>query len=216
MSGSNSQQTTERTSESKPVTIVALNSVYKERKEDVVDKVMDSPLSAIFTILFNPVTMVLALYFWSMAWSKVSWLQKFLFIFGKGELGGKKNSGGGGGGASSGTVAATEDSEDNSYQIFECEKCRMEMRPARGRAQFIFGRERFRCSRCGSKASAYFDINDMKDPRAVARVERIEREKEEEELRGSADEGDVDEGDEGDGDDDDDDDEQEEIVNRRR
>ena len=42
----------------------------------------------------------------------------------------------------------------------------MEMRPARGRAEAIFGRPRFRCSRCGSKASAYFDVDDMSDPRA--------------------------------------------------
>ena len=49
----------------------------------------------------------------------------------------------------------------------------MEMRPARGRAQVILGRERFRCSRCGAKASAYFDIDDMNDPRAVARMERM-------------------------------------------
>lgn len=49
----------------------------------------------------------------------------------------------------------------------------MEMRPARGRAQVILGRERFRCSRCGAKASAYFNIEDMNDPRAVARLERL-------------------------------------------
>ena len=59
---------------------------------------------------------------------------------------------------------------------------KMEMRPARGRAEAIFGRPRFRCSRCGSKASAYFDVDDLDDPRAVARLERIEREKNEEWL----------------------------------
>ena len=45
----------------------------------------------------------------------------------------------------------------------------MEMRPAKGRADIILGRERFRCSRCGAKASAYFNIDDLEDPRAVAR-----------------------------------------------
>lgn len=45
----------------------------------------------------------------------------------------------------------------------------MEMRPAKGRADVILGRERFRCSRCGAKAAAYFNIDDMEDPRAVAR-----------------------------------------------
>ena len=45
----------------------------------------------------------------------------------------------------------------------------MEMRPAKGRADIILGRERFRCSRCGAKAAAYFNIDDLEDPRAVAR-----------------------------------------------
>ena len=45
-----------------------------------------------------------------------------------------------------------------------------------GRAEKIFGRERFRCARCGSKASAYFNIDDMNDPRAVARIERLQDE----------------------------------------
>jgi hypothetical protein len=47
--------------------------------------------------------------------------------------------------------------------------CGMEMRPAKGRADIILGRERFRCSRCGAKAAAYFNIDNMEDPRAVAR-----------------------------------------------
>ena len=45
----------------------------------------------------------------------------------------------------------------------------MEMRPAKGRADIILGRERFRCSRCGAKAAAYFNIDNLEDPRAVAR-----------------------------------------------
>lgn len=52
------------------------------------------------------------------------------------------------------------------------------MRPAVGRAEFIFSKPRFRCARCGSKASAYFDVDDMSDPRAVARKERLEKEEE--------------------------------------
>jgi hypothetical protein len=43
------------------------------------------------------------------------------------------------------------------------------MRPAKGRADIILGRERFRCSRCGAKAAAYFNIDDLEDPRAIAR-----------------------------------------------
>ena len=56
--------------------------------------------------------------------------------------------------------------------------CGMEMRPARGRAEVIFGRERFRCSRCGAKASSYFNVDDMNDPRAVARLERLKAQEE--------------------------------------
>ena len=50
------------------------------------------------------------------------------------------------------------------------------MRPARGRAEVIFGRPRFRCSKCGSKADAYFNVDDMDDSRAVARLQRLEEE----------------------------------------
>jgi hypothetical protein len=59
----------------------------------------------------------------------------------------------------------------------------MELRPARGRAEAIFSRPRFRCQKCGAKASAYFDIDDMNDPRAVDRLKRIEQEKEDEDER---------------------------------
>ena len=68
--------------------------------------------------------------------------------------------------------------EDLPFQTFECEKCQMQMKPAKGRAEVIFGKARFRCSRCGSKADAYFDIDDMTDPRAVARAERVKKEEE--------------------------------------
>ena len=64
------------------------------------------------------------------------------------------------------------------FQVFECERCGMQLRPARGRAEKIFANERFKCARCGSKAGAYFNIDDMNDPRAVARLDRIKREEE--------------------------------------
>ena len=54
----------------------------------------------------------------------------------------------------------------------------MEMRPAKGRADIILGRPRFRCSRCGSKAASYFNIEDMNDPRAVKRLERLKAQEE--------------------------------------
>ena len=53
--------------------------------------------------------------------------------------------------------------------IIQNQVCGMEMRPAKGRADIILGRERFRCSRCGAKAAAYFNIDNLEDPRAVAR-----------------------------------------------
>jgi len=87
----------------------------------------------------------------------------------------------------------------------------MELRPARGRAEKIFGRERFRCSKCGAKASAYFDIDDLNDPRAVARLERIAKEKEEEDNQ----EYDM-TNDDDDDDDNDDDDEDEKTPPKRR
>jgi rubredoxin len=107
---------------------------------------------------------VIAVYLSSIGWSKVLWLQKLLSIFGKGTLAKKKD----------GTPVV----EELPFQTFECEVCQMEMRPARGRAQAIFGKERFRCSRCGAKADAYFDVDDMNDPRAVARKERLLKEQE--------------------------------------
>lgn len=123
-------------------------------------------------ILFNPLTLVLALYFSSVAWSNVVWFQQILKLFGKGKLVENKNSK---------DKTQSPSVEDLPFQTFECQKCGMELRPARGRAEKIFGRERFRCSKCGAKASAYFDIDDLTDPRAVARLERIAREKEDEE-----------------------------------
>lgn len=64
----------------------------------------------------------------------------------------------------------------DSAEVLECEKCRMQMMPAKGRATAILSKPTFRCARCGSKASAYFDIHNLDDPRAVARLKRLESE----------------------------------------
>lgn len=61
-------------------------------------------------------------------------------------------------------------------EVLECEKCRMQMMPAKGRAAAILDKPSFRCARCGSKAAAYFDIHNLDDPRAVARLKRLENE----------------------------------------
>ncbi len=171
--------------------VAAYDSVYEEEKEDKMIEIVDSPALKVLSVLLNPSTMVLALYLSSVGWSKVLWLQKFFKIFGKGTLVKKK-----------GEEEKVEE-VDLPFQTFECEVCKMEMRPARGRAEAIFGRPRFRCSRCGSKASSYFDVDDLEDPRAVARLERIEKEKNEEWLDDEDDDED-DDGDEYDDEDDDD------------
>jgi len=181
----------------------AAYTVYKEQdagtsSNRVVNIVTDSPLFKVLGFVFNPTSLLLVMYFSSIGWNQVLWLQKFFKIFGRGTLSKKQ-----------GDEGYVKPVEELPFQTFECEKCRMEMRPARGRAEAIFGRERFRCSRCGSKASAYFNVDDLSDPRAVARLERIKREQEEaaaglgedEDGEGSGD-GDEDEGEGGDGDDD--------------
>jgi DNA-directed RNA polymerase subunit RPC12/RpoP len=78
------------------------------------------------------------------------------------------------------------------FEVYECEKCQMQMRPAKGRAEKIFGRERFRCSRCGSKASTYFNIDDLDDPRATDRLDRLEKEANNEEAYYEEDDDDMD------------------------
>lgn len=145
----------------------AYGNVYKEYKEEKMEKVLDSRAGQVIGFLFNPSVLLLMLWFsgnW-VSWTQKSWVQKVLGVFGKGKLAPKED----------GTKPVIADLP---FQIFECEVCKMEMRPAKGRAEVIFGKERFRCSRCGAKAAAYFDIDNMEDPRAVARVERLTREQE--------------------------------------
>ncbi len=67
------------------------------------------------------------------------------------------------------------------FDIYECEVCQMELRPAKGRAKIVLSKPAFRCPKCGAKSVKFFNIYDMKDSRAKARWERLQREKEEEE-----------------------------------
>ena len=55
--------------------------VYKEQKETAVEKIMDSPFSTFLGILFNPTTLVLAIYLSSIGWSKVLWLQVTIRLY---------------------------------------------------------------------------------------------------------------------------------------
>jgi hypothetical protein len=160
---------------------LAYDGLYKEVKEDKFAVVRDSPFAKGLSILFSPGLLCLAIYFSSFGWSKILWLGRKLNLVKKASP--PKKTG-------SATAAATVDVdapekpvsvESLPFQIYECEKCGMELRPARGRAQAVFSRPRFRCARCGAKAESYFDIDDMNDPRAVARQERLEQEKLDEE-----------------------------------
>jgi rubredoxin len=148
--------------------IASYDGVYKEYKEEKFEKVMDSGVGKAMSVLFSPTSMLLAMYVATnfASWMQKAWVQKFLSMFGKGSLARKAD----------GTKPVVVELP---FQTFECQVCKMVMRPARGRAEAIFGRERFRCSRCGAKADAYFDIDDTDDPRALARLERLKREQEE-------------------------------------
>jgi DNA-directed RNA polymerase subunit RPC12/RpoP len=66
--------------------------------------------------------------------------------------------------------------QEEELEIFECEKCRHQLRPAKDRAKQIFKSNTFRCPRCGSKATAFFNIANMKDSRAMQRLKRIQME----------------------------------------
>lgn len=68
-------------------------------------------------------------------------------------------------------------------QLYECEFCKLEMRPARGRETQIFSRRGFRCAQCGAPGSAFFNTENLGDPRAVARLRRIEKEKKKEQEK---------------------------------
>jgi RNase P subunit RPR2 len=76
----------------------------------------------------------------------------------------------------------TNTDDDEELKVFECEVCRMQLRPARGRAQKILSRKNFICSNCGAKGSAFFDIHNLQDPRAIKRLERLKKEEEDENL----------------------------------
>ncbi len=78
---------------------------------------------------------------------------------------------------------------DSELQLYECEFCGLEMRPARDRVNQILSKRGFRCAQCGAPGSAFFNTENMGDPRAVARIRRIQKEKklEQEKLYGNED-----------------------------
>lgn len=149
--------------ETKDTSFIALRSLYKEEAEQKYE--VDSPFTKVIDVVFNPVALIVSIYVIILGYGKVSQFLPTLFgIFGNKE---KSNE-----------LKAAQKLADLPYQIFECEVCKMQMRPAKGRADKIFGRESFRCARCGSKAASYFNIDDLTDPRAVERLDRLAREAE--------------------------------------
>ena len=82
------------------------STTYKEANEDVVTKVLDSPLSNVFTILFNPTTMLLALYFSSAG--RVQITRMFRSIFNKKAVEAEINE-------------EKKKIDDLPFQIYECE-----------------------------------------------------------------------------------------------
>lgn len=149
--------------------IVAYESVYNDDKEDRVSIIMDNKVfSKISTVLTNPLALLMSIYLIIIFYNKIGdSFNSFLSIFSKTKKDKRQDS----------TLTKLVELP---YQVFECENCQMQMRPAKGRAEKIFGREKFRCSRCGAKASAYFNIDDLNDPRAVARIEKIQQEENDE------------------------------------
>jgi hypothetical protein len=95
---------------------MSYSSTYKQNKEDKVLDVLDSPVLKLFGVLLNPTTLLLALYFSSIGWSQVLWLQKILNVFGKGSLVKRED----------GTIesAAAAALKALPFQTFECEVTR--------------------------------------------------------------------------------------------
>eukprot|EP01039_Chlorochromonas_danica_P010378 gene10378-11493_t len=148
------------------VDVLAMRSLYKEEKVNKTHVMLDRVVGKVLTVVFNPVFFVLSIYFFLVGYKKIC--DFFGGIFSR--FSGKKNVE---------AVPAAAVKEATAFQVFECEKCHMQLRPAKGRGKKVLSNPRFRCSTCGSPASAYFDIDDMSDERAVERLERLKREENE-------------------------------------
>ena len=159
---------------------ISYETIYNDDKEDRVSTIVDNrTISQVLGLITNPLALLLFIYTVLLGYNKVvdTWNNMISLIF---KRKGKDNSSN-----SKGSITSSSNTQlqstvntiiDLPFQIYECEICQMQMRPAKGRAEKIFSRERFRCARCGSKASAYFNIDDMNDTRAVARMERLQQE----------------------------------------
>lgn len=70
-----------------------------------------------------------------------------------------------------------ETSKVKSADIYECEVCQAQLRPATDRAKFVLNNPKFKCPGCGGKGSLFFNIYDVSDSRARQRLDRLEEEK---------------------------------------
>jgi DNA-directed RNA polymerase subunit RPC12/RpoP len=143
-----------------PTRLYLHDAVYR----DVASSSSQSPFAGYamkaLEVAFNPIALVFVLYFMVAGYTQLGALTSNILTFLRLR---ERNK-------------ADAIAPDVPFQVFECEKCHMQMRPAKGRAEKILSREKFRCARCGSRASSYFNIDDMSDPRAVMRRERLEME----------------------------------------
>ncbi len=57
--------------------------------------------------------------------------------------------------------------EQSELKEFQCSSCGFTIFPARGREGKFFP-DSFRCPNCGARKEAFFDMNDLSDPRTVA------------------------------------------------
>lgn len=142
--------------------------------DDSISNVFDSAVSKVSNVVFNPLALVITTYILILGFNKLKEFLSFSRRIAGLQL---KES----------ATAATE----LPHQVFECEQCGMQMRPAKGRSEKIFGRKKFRCARCGAKASSYFNINNMNDARAKARLDRIELESQEDDIDNTIDDWDT-------------------------
>lgn len=164
---------------------ISYETIYNDDKEDRVSTIVDNrTISQVLGLITNPLALLLFIYTVLLGYNKVvdTWNNMISLIFKRKGKDNSSNSNTNNKGSITSSSSNTQLQStvntiiDLPFQIYECEICQMQMRPAKGRAEKIFSRERFRCARCGSKASAYFNIDDMNDTRAVARMERLQQE----------------------------------------
>lgn len=139
------------------VSVVARKSLYKVSKVGRAS-IIEVVAMKIWEVLTDPMQLLSFMYFTGMAIMVMQGLAgKFQTFLRR----------------KSDTKETTLVTADIAQQVYECDNCHMQMRPARGRAQSILKSRLFKCSSCGADGSSFFDIDNLDDPRAVKRLERL-------------------------------------------